>query len=79
MALAEDTLVVISSVLDLPDNYRLRIDTRIADVPGWDSFAWISVIEALESHYGGEFPIDDIDRFHTVGDLVQLASKKNSS
>mgnify|MGYP003333042484 FL=1 len=68
----EDIVSVISHTLELPETFEIKTETPIADVPGWDSFAWIAVISALEEHCGHEFPIDRIDGVRTIGDLVAI-------
>ncbi len=42
------------------------------DVPGWDSFAQISIVVATEEEFGFEFTTSELDGFHTVGDYVNV-------
>jgi acyl carrier protein len=70
MASTDELLSVIANALQLPATFPLQFDTRIADVPGWDSFGWIEVISALESHFNRELPFDRIDDVRTVGDIL---------
>ena len=62
----------IASALELPSGYLLTREAMINDVPGWDSFAWISVVAALEEVTCSEFPIEAIDTVHTIDDLIRL-------
>ena len=73
--MADDVLSRISNILELPEGYRINFCTRIADVPGWDLFAWIAVIGALEDYCGSELPVDRIDAAVTVADLVDFVEK----
>jgi acyl carrier protein len=41
------------------------------DVPGWDSFAYINFIVAIESEYGIKFRIADVESFPNVGAIVR--------
>jgi acyl carrier protein len=72
MTATDEFLGVIADALQLPPTSPLRLDTRIADVPGWDSFGWIEVISALESHFNRELPLDRIDDVRTVGDILTM-------
>ena len=49
--------------------------TTRAEVPRWDSFAYVSFIVAVEVEYGIKFPIADVESFQTVGDIVTATRK----
>jgi acyl carrier protein len=56
--LLEDPSIVLSS-------------TTVRDeVPGWDSFAYVNFIVAVETHFGVRFRVADVESFETVGDIV---------
>ena len=40
------------------------------DVPGWDSFAYVNFIVAVEIEFGLRFRVADVESFQTVGDIV---------
>jgi acyl carrier protein len=63
---------LISAAASLPGNFELTMETFIKEVPGWDSFAWISIITGIEAYCGRDFPIDQVDDLHKVGDLVSV-------
>ena len=44
----------------------------IADIPSWDSMAWISIITAVEKRTGKLFPVDKIDDVRNVGDILRM-------
>jgi acyl carrier protein len=72
MAANDEILNVIANALQLPATSPIELDTRIADIPGWDSFGWIEVISSLESHFNRELPFDRIDDVRTVGDILTM-------
>jgi acyl carrier protein len=72
VAATEEMLSAIAGALELPSDYDLQLDSRIADVPGWDSFAWIAVITALENYCHNDLPLDRIEDARTVRDLVSV-------
>ena len=63
---------LIRDALELPDEFELAADLRPAQVPGWDSLAWLNIITAVESHLGTELPLDALDDVSTVGDLYTV-------
>jgi acyl carrier protein len=52
------------------DSIVLRMDTVRADVAGWDSFAYLNFIVAVEMKLGIKFKVAEIESFETVGDIV---------
>jgi acyl carrier protein len=53
----------------------LRSGTTAQDVDGWDSFAHISLILAIEQEFGIRFGTADVERMHSVGDLVSFTQQ----
>lgn len=72
MQTAQKVLALISEAASLPANFELTTETFIKEVPGWDSFAWISIITGIETYCGTDFPIDHVDDLRKVGDLVSV-------
>lgn len=54
----------------LDDSIELTMETRREDVPGWDSFAYINFIVAVETELGVKFKVGDIESFGDVGAIV---------
>jgi acyl carrier protein len=50
--------------------------TNAADVDGWDSFAHINLIVAIEEAFGIAFDTDELGRMACVGDLITLMVEK---
>jgi acyl carrier protein len=55
------------------DSITLRMDTRRADVPNWDSFSYINFIAAIEMELGIRFGVADVESFENVGAIVRRA------
>jgi acyl carrier protein len=69
----EDILESLSQILkDLlfDDSIILEESTTRADVPAWDSFAYVNFIVAVEMHYGIKFRIAEVEAFTTVGEIA---------
>jgi acyl carrier protein len=55
------------------ESILVEMDTRRADVPGWDSFTNVNLIVAIEVELGIKFNVADIESFDTAGDIVNAA------
>jgi acyl carrier protein len=52
-------------------------DTLTAsDVKGWDSFAHVSLMTAIEQHYKIRFNFGELDQLTNVGDILSAIGKK---
>lgn len=74
----QEVLAVLTRVLRdvLGDNdVSVSLATVRPDVPGWDSFKYITFIVALEMELGIKFGIADVESFITVGDIVAEARR----
>jgi acyl carrier protein len=67
--------VIFKSVFRRTD-IKLSPDLTAADVPGWDSFRYVSIIVAAEEYFSMKFDGTDIDEFKNIGDLVYAISMK---
>ncbi len=54
----------------------VRPDLTAADVPGWDSFRYVSLIMAIEKRFSIEFSDQDIDELENVGDLIDAIARR---
>jgi len=61
------------SDLLMDDTIVLQKGTRRADVPNWDSFAYVNFIVAAEIELGIKFNVAEVESFETVGDVVAAA------
>ena len=53
------------------DSIELSEDTIRADVPNWDSFAYVNFIVAVEMQYGIKFSVAEVESFSDVGEIVR--------
>jgi len=53
----------------------LSMETRRADVPGWDSFMYVNFIVAVEEELRIKFRVSDVESFRDVGDIVSEARR----
>lgn len=60
------------------DTIVLKMDTARSDIPGWDSFNYITFIVAVEGEFRVKFTTADVEAFANVGEIVQkiLSQKK---
>jgi acyl carrier protein len=49
---------------------RIREETVVEDVQGWDSTSHVAVILAVEEALGTEFDVEKITAFQNVGELI---------
>lgn len=52
------------------DSIVLTLETTAKDVVGWDSIKHISLIVAVEDHFGIKIKTSEIEKLANVGDLV---------
>jgi acyl carrier protein len=57
----------------------LRPDMTAADVPGWDSFRFVSLIMGTEERFSIKFSDADLEDFNNVGDLANAVARKLSA
>ena len=50
--------------------------TTAPDVEGWDSFAHITIVVAVEEKYGVSFTTEELGQMTCVGDFVSLLNNK---
>lgn len=55
------------------DSIVLTLDTRRADVAGWDSFMYVNFIVAVELELGIKFGVADVESFRNVGEIVEAS------
>lgn len=65
-----DTLTQILRDLLFDDSLVLSDSTTRADVPGWDSFAYVNFIVAVELRFGIKFSVAEVESFATAGEIA---------
>ena len=69
----DDVLAKLNAILQslLGDaSISLVPQTVRADVPGWDSFAYVNFIVAAETEFGIRFQLAEVESFENVGEIV---------
>jgi acyl carrier protein len=74
-ATLETLSLILRGLLD-DDTIVLTRDTTRDDVRGWDSFAYISFMAAVEQRFGIKFKVADIESFHTVGEIADAVERR---
>jgi len=59
-------------------NLQISEVTSAKDVEGWDSFAHINLIVALEEHFSVSFSTAELGKMACVGDLITLLKQKGA-
>ncbi len=57
----------------------LTPETRIADVPDWNSLGWLTVMSELDDRLGIQLGSRDIQGFRTVQDVIDYVSGKTTA
>ena len=66
---------------DVFDNSQLHIDrsSNASSVPGWDSFAHINLVSAIEHEFKIKFALGELEKLKNVGDMVDPMERKIKS
>ena len=67
--------LILRGLLD-DDTIVLTRDTTRDDVRGWDSFAYVSFMAAVEQQFGIKFKVADLESFTTVGEIVAAVEQR---
>ena len=78
MSILERIEQILREVLGDPA-LRVNSGTRREDVAGWDSFAHVQVILAIEEAFQAHFRTEEVTSFETVGDFVAAVQKPGGS
>jgi acyl carrier protein len=57
---------------DFQEPVEVTLDTRLRDLPEWDSLAALGVIVMFDMEFGKTITGDDLEKADTVGDLYKL-------
>jgi acyl carrier protein len=75
MSLLHKVTPVFREVFDRPE-LVITEATNAASVEGWDSFAHINLIVALEEAFQVSFTTKELGSMQSVGDLLKLLAQK---
>jgi acyl carrier protein len=54
------------------EDIKLTPGLSAKDVPGWDSFRFVSLIMATEEHFTIKLDTDELENLTNIGDLVKV-------
>ena len=57
----------------LADDFPLRDDMGADDIPGWDSLAWVNLLNAIEEDQDITFDLDQVATLRTIGEIKKAA------
>lgn len=63
---------VVRSALGLPDDFAIADDLAPEQIPGWDSFAWINIMNALQDEFHILLPLEGLAEVSRIGQLREL-------
>jgi acyl carrier protein len=66
------------SAVDFQDVVEVLPNTRLADLPEWDSLAALGVILMCDTEYGVAITGNDLKSAITVNDILELALAKKA-
>ena len=58
------------------DDVKLTPELSAKDVPGWDSFRFVSLIMAMEEHFQIKLDMDELNNLANIGDLVKVITAR---
>ena len=66
---------VFRSVLENP-SLTVSRQSSGQNVAGWDSFAHVMIVSAIEDEFGVRFALGELELLENVGDMVDLLASK---
>ncbi|MEA5079190.1 MAG: acyl carrier protein [Anaerolineaceae bacterium] len=75
MAVIDELTKVFEEVFD-QNGLKLTPETTANDIEGWDSMSHVTMLMAVEEHFGIEFKPYEIANLVNVGALISLVEKK---
>jgi acyl carrier protein len=78
MNILEELTFIIGSVLNQPD-LELQPYMSSKDIRGWDSISHISIINAIEAHFGLSFTLSDVRLMKTIADMIRIIQYKTTA
>ena len=77
MSIKEELTKVFEEVFD-EDQLELKPETTANDIEAWDSMSHVTMLMAVEDHFGIEFEQWEIMNLPDVGALLALIEKKSA-
>jgi acyl carrier protein len=54
----------------------ITIETKPADIPGWDSMGHVALVSSLEQVFGLSFDVDDVMEMEDVRHIVRIVEAR---
>lgn len=70
-----NTLTRILRDLLLDETITLSMTTTRAEIPDWDSFAYVNFMVAVEMEFGIRFSVAEVESFENVGQIVSRTAE----
>lgn len=72
-----DTFIAnFTTAVDFQDSVEIRPDTKLADLPEWDSLAALGVIVMFDMEYSATISGNDLKECVSISDIFKLVAKK---
>lgn len=59
------------------DTIEILPDMTANDIDGWDSFAHLNLITAIENSFDIQIADDEVIRLKNVGDIIEIIERKS--
>lgn len=74
--LSDEVIRLIRAALELPETYPLVGSLTPVEVPGWDSFGWMTIITAFEEHFEFSFDFSELESVYSISQLTEVVRVK---
>lgn len=72
----EKVVDVLKKTLDLDEKTDISIQTKMEDIPEWDSFGQVSLLSELEKEFKIKFSFDEMIAINSVASILEILEKK---
>ena len=67
----EEKMALLAETMDVEED-EIQAEMKLADMDCWDSMTKLSIIVMFDDEFGKKITSDDIKKFVTVGDILNL-------
>lgn len=58
------------------DSIVVTKETNAEMIEGWDSFAYVRLVVAIEKHFGIKFTLGELQGLKNVGEIIRVIERK---
>lgn len=73
----EKVVDVLKKTLELDEKTDISMQTKMEDIPEWDSFGQVSLLSELEKEFQIKFSFDEMIAINSVASILEILEKKN--